>query len=151
MSASRRGEPEASTSLGRPIIFPSTIRAVAPAHAPGQNAQGRANLFEPVGDATLTQATGRHLDQNLVARGTNFGAKLAEGQRVLNCISPLWSIRARPLGQSLVTNPARREPRTDARRDLIAHRPIGIEPLRAVAFDIRGIGDRPIFDVSGEA
>src|SRR6266540_3906507 len=49
MSVTRRGEPEASTSLGRPII------------------SSPAQLLESIGDATLGQIIGRHLDQYLVA------------------------------------------------------------------------------------
>src|SRR6266699_469437 len=73
-SASRRGEPDARTSLGRPIIFacaraPRTGVRTALLAATGKS-------LEPVGDTTLAQIVGRHLDQDLVA-GQHADAVLA--------------------------------------------------------------------------
>src|ERR1700733_8972130 len=66
MSTSRRGEPEASTNFGRPIT--------------AMRSRGQTNAvvrsLEAVGDATLAQVVGRHLDQHLVA-GKDADAVLA--------------------------------------------------------------------------
>src|SRR5262249_39746436 len=63
MSVTRRGEPDARTSLGRPIIFVCATNAWDGGGEPGE-----ARLFESVGDTTLGQIVRGHLDQNLVAR-----------------------------------------------------------------------------------
>src|SRR5262245_59218842 len=54
----RRGEPDARTSLGRPIISTQSHHVMAIT---------RNNSLEAVGNAALGQIVGRHLDQHLVA------------------------------------------------------------------------------------
>src|SRR5579862_5690804 len=57
INASRRGEPEASTNLGRPITA---------AHSCRQEGRARISL-EAIGDTTFGQVVWRHLHQHLVA------------------------------------------------------------------------------------
>src|ERR1700733_5357400 len=65
-SNSRRGEPEASTNFGRPITAMRSCRQTNAA----------ALSLEAVGDATLGQVVGRHLDQHFVT-GEHADAVLA--------------------------------------------------------------------------
>src|ERR1700688_4602380 len=69
MRESRRGEPDASTSLGRPIMI--SLRGWLEWEWPRCE-----RLLEPVGDAPFGQVIGRHLHQNLVA-GKHADAVLA--------------------------------------------------------------------------
>src|SRR5579864_4315656 len=68
MSASRRGEPEASTNFGRPITTARLCRQQDPLS------------LEAIGDATLGQVVGRHFHQHLVA-GQDADAVLAHAAR----------------------------------------------------------------------
>src|SRR5262249_34740379 len=71
-SETRRGDPDASTNLGRPIMAPlSTLRRVflfaGPFPAiPPQSSRRRSSL-EAIGDTTLGQIVRCHLNENLVA------------------------------------------------------------------------------------
>src|SRR5260370_20745460 len=58
--ASRRGDADASTSLGREVAW--LIAAVARAAEP------RVGSLETIGDAALGQIIGRHFDEDLVSR-----------------------------------------------------------------------------------
>src|SRR5215475_2126798 len=57
MSVTRRGEPDARTSLGRPIIVACAATACS----------SKARLLESIGDATFGQIVRSHFDQDLVA------------------------------------------------------------------------------------
>src|SRR5882724_9593543 len=72
MSVTRRGEPDARTSLGRPIM------CVCAAARWDWSAGG--GSFEPIGDTTFGHVVGRHLDQHLVA-GEHADAVLAHAAR----------------------------------------------------------------------
>src|SRR6185437_49484 len=91
--ASRRGEPEASANLGRPIIF-----FAAPA--------GGTNRCE-------------------------CARKLAERSYFHN---------------SFIALSRRTEPLADERHQLVAHLPVSVEPLRAVALDRSRVDRRPVLD-----
>src|SRR5271169_5923154 len=70
ISASRRGEPEASTNFRRPITAARSFRQKGPTTI----------SLEAIGDATFGQVVGRHLHQHLVA-GEHADAVLAHAAR----------------------------------------------------------------------
>src|SRR5208282_4710153 len=84
-SASRRGEPEASTNLARPItagLFVGAATRPSPRQAPsGANRNFCCSRsLEAIRDATLGEVVGRHLHQHLVA-GEHADTVLAHAAR----------------------------------------------------------------------
>src|SRR5262252_1464822 len=131
----RRGEPEARTSLGRPTMRGSSV---APAAANGRTARAAA----PSLPCHLQAGEGREGPGTAIA---------AHASRMDPHTQPRQSLIVPSPGRHLFIAQWRSgEAVPDAAQELVANGPIGIEPLLAVALLDGGIGGRPVFDFRGK-